>query len=376
MYLSYLDLNHFRNIKPGKYYFSKGLNIFLGNNGAGKTSILEAISFLSTVSSFRKINKTEFIKWGRKYCNVICELNRGEDEEQHELRLGFSDSGQKMGKVNGVLCKRLMDYIGKLNLIIFLPQDLNIVNEAPKLRRNLIDRIAFNFISEHLAALQDYNKVKHERNAVLKGMSKQYGEDILEIYDQNLVKTGSMVLYNRLTIIKQINESSSSVFQKLTGSFKTLKLNYKSSVHLDMKSFDFDSINKAFSDEIARYRQSDIEKCTTSNGPHVDDIEILIDDKRADFFASLGQQRLSIIAIKLCEMIKFKEKLGEYPVILLDDIFAGLDRDKAMKLIDFFNPEIQVFLTTTHIDEYLLSKTKAKIFRVENGVVKYVDTKS
>ena len=164
MYLSEIELKNFRNINSGNYKFHRGSNIITGCNGSGKTSILEAISLLATVTSFRKIGKTEFIKWGSKYCYLKSLLKK---QNSITLELGF-DFKRKMGKVDGVPCKRLIDFIGKMNLIIFLPQDLNIVTESPKLRRKLIDRITFNFQPDHIQSLQEYNKIRAKRNMILK----------------------------------------------------------------------------------------------------------------------------------------------------------------------------------------------------------------
>ncbi|MBU1626644.1 DNA replication/repair protein RecF [bacterium] len=367
MYISKIELNNFRNLSSSELFFDRCTNLFLGNNGSGKTNILEAISFLSTVSSFRKINKLEFMKWGSKYCYLKCEIVKEEKTQSRILELGF-DKTRKMGKVDGVVCKRLMDYLGNLTLIIFLPQDLNIVIGLPKIRRNFIDRITYNFLPGHLVSLQEYNKVRISRNAILKGIGKEYDEEILKIYDEQLVGYGSKVLLNRFSIIRQLNETLSEVYEKLTGERNRTAIKYISSLNIDLNE-ELQKISKTYSNSLLAMRKDEISKGLTVYGPHLDDIEFLVNDKRADLFSSLGQQRMLVIAVKLCEMIKFEEKFGECPVILLDDIFAGLDKDRVKSLIDFFPPKIQVFLTTTHLDNINISNTDKVIFNVSKGKI-------
>jgi len=368
MYLKKLEINNYRNLKTGSFTFDKCRNILLGNNGAGKTNFLEAISFLSTVSSFRKIGRNEFINWNSQYCYLECEVIKEAKCSTRRLELGF-DKSRKMGKVDGITCKRLIDYLGNLSLIIFLPQDLNIVTEFPKLRRSLIDRIAYNFIPGHIIALQEYNKIKTKRNAVLKGYEGDYNEEILNIFNEQFINYGIEILNNRFSIIARINDSLSKIYEKLTGIQSGVSIRYLTSMDIDL-NMDRDSILGSFKDSMRKLEKEELKKGITLCGPHLDDIEFLIGDKRADLFASLGQQRMLVIAVKLCEMIKYKELHGEYPVILLDDIFVGLDKQRAGSLIEFFPPESQVFMTTTHLDSIKLSNSLNKIYKITNGCLK------
>ncbi len=368
MRIKRLKVENFRNLEKLDIEFSDGVNIIYGNNAQGKTNIIEAIYIFSFGKSFRANRDIELLKFDKEYFLSNIEIMK--KDRELEMDFGFDKiSNKKMIKVNGVIQKKISDIIGKLNVVVFKPEDIKIVTDAPSVRRKYIDYLISSISKGYLENITKYKKVLEERNNLLKEIKvklkgnrvlEKNDEDFLDVYDKLLSKLNCEIYNERKRVIEKLNNYIYGIHLKLTENYinnEKLHIKYVSNVEED--------IQKMYNDLI-KSRLNDINKGYTSFGIHRDDYIISINSLDVSIYGSQGQKKSSIISLKLSELKVIEEVIGEKPVLLLDDYMSELDERRRLKFLDIIE-DIQIIITTTH--KISIDGKENTYFYVDNGKI-------
>ena len=317
------------------------LVLIYGPNAVGKSSFIEAVYLLSLTKSPRTHDEKDMIK--------DCETNFfvngsfvSSVNNKYVVSFGY-DGNKKILKKNGSIVKKISDYIGTIDAVWFSSKDLNLVNGSPKERRSNFDRILCQISKVYFTALSNYKKLLKERNALLKWLileNKTNNNLLLETIDQKLVSEGKKVIRARNKTIKKMNELLEKIHSKISGTKEKVEIEYVPSV--DENSFD---------NELKKNLNEDIKHGNTGVGPHKDDYIFIINNKNIATYGSQGQQRNTILSLKLTEVQLIYEVKNEYPILLLDDVFSELDKNRQNKLLENINNDVQTFITTTSISD-------------------------
>ncbi|MCM1053069.1 MAG: DNA replication/repair protein RecF [Ruminococcus sp.] len=360
MEISSLKLLNFRNYESLEINFSPKLNIIYGQNGMGKTNLVEAIYILGLTKTFRLGSEDVVIKKGKIITKVEGIIK---DNIYNNYRIVISQSGKRI-KIDNNKISKVSDYITKVNIILFNPDDLKIIKDTPMTRRRLLN-IEISIINNlYLNYLTNYNKVLKQRNSYLKALNKKNIEanPFLDVLTDQLVDLGLKIVSIREEFIKDINNYISDIYYRITHK-GTLSINYKS----EFKNKKKDDLLKMYSKNISR----EIFNGKTLFGPQHDDIEFVVDKEIVKEYSSVGEQKNSVIAFKLAEIKNIMEKLHKKPILILDDLFSELDQEKINNILELIDDDMQTFITTTEINNVsreLLKK--AKIYHVINGSIK------
>ena len=368
MRIKKIQAENFRNLENIKIEFSDGINIIYGNNAQGKTNIIEAIYVFSFGKSFRATKEIELLKFDKEY--FLSKINIIKKDRDTEMSFGFDRiSNKKMIKINGVIQKKVSDIIGKLNIVVFKPEDIKIVTDSPSIRRKYIDFVISSISKSYLENITKYKKVLEERNNLLKeikirnkGSNKllETDQNLLDVYDKLLSKLNIDIYNERNKIVNKLNTYIYDIHLKLTENYtKSEKL------HIKYVSNVAEDIEKMYNN-LSKSRINDINKGYTSLGIHRDDYIISINSLDVSIYGSQGQKKSSIISLKLSELKVIEEVIGEKPVLLLDDYMSELDERRRLKFLDIIE-DIQIIITTTH--KISIDGKENTYFYVDNGKI-------
>lgn len=358
MWLESLHIQHFRNYQEANISFHKGLNVFLGQNAQGKTNILESIYFLALTRSHRTKTDKDLLQFTETSLHVSGLLHRSTGKLPLDIEL--TDKG-RITKINHLKQSRLSDYIGHMNVILFAPEDLQLVKGAPILRRKFMDVELGQIKPIYLSDLSSYNHILKQRNTYLKSNEK-VDLTYLSVLDHQLADFGSRVIQHRLDFIKKLEAFAQIKHLDISQQKENLTLSYQSTIPFTEGVNIIDS----FLTELERSRKRDIFKKNTSLGPHRDDLTFFINGMNAHY-GSQGQHRSLVLSLKLAEIELMKETTREYPILLLDDVMSELDNERQIKLLETISEKIQTFITTTSLEHLHTLPDELKIFRVSNG---------
>ncbi|CCJ34078.1 DNA replication/repair protein RecF [Caloramator australicus] len=358
MFIKELELINFRNYLNLKIEFLKGLNVLYGQNAQGKTNVLEAINFISTLKSHRTSKDRELIKWGKSKAYIKANLNKSLGDFTVEVLI--SEMSKKEAKLNGIKLSRASEVIGNANTVIFSPEDLRLLKDGPDIRRRFIDNELNQIKPRYNYYLSLYNKVLLERNNLIK---KGIDKSLLDVYDQQLAEYGSFLIFNRIEFIKKLSIICKLLHRKITNGNEELVIKYKG----DIIDGELKSIKERLYSLYKNSIEEDIKKGYTSKGPQRDDIEVFINGVDAKHYASQGQQRTAALSLKLSEIEIIKGETGEYPILLLDDVMSELDLQRQKYLLDSLM-DVQIILTITSLNDLeKFSINRKRIFEVSNG---------
>ena len=372
MKIKSLKLLYFRNYLSTNIDAHPSLNVLVGNNANGKTNIIESIFCLALGKSYRTKSDSECIMFGEAATAMSCVVSK--NNKNLDIMLGINNKG-KSAKIAGVKKTKLTDFVGELNVVLFSPEDLQIVKGSPALRREFINREFYQFSRIYHKYNLMYQHLLKQRNSYLKDMRKNPKDEMaltyLETLTSQLAKVALYITKERVSFVQDISKLTYENMLNISNGQETLKIRYKSSVLEALNIKDTD--DEAFTEEnltniIMRKSFDDIMRGSTKIGPQHDDLEFYINDLDAKMFASQGQQRSIVLSLKLAEINYLKNKTGTYPVLLLDDVLSELDKNRQLKLLDAINENVQTFITTpsiSDIKEDLLKK--AKVFKIEDG---------
>jgi len=360
MHLHTLSLENFRNVEKITLEFSSGLNIFVGQNGQGKTNTLEAIYALSLSRPFRSREKEVFLRYGKEYGRIKGEVKLGK-KEQENLEIFWENLDQRRNgtvfKKNGVE-KISLEYLESKHFfaVLFAPEDMELPFAAPKKRRQYLSRVLSPIFPRYLEALINYEKVLKHRNKLLMKYHASKTERLeFAFWDAELVKWGEVLRVQRSELMAFIQNKIAEKYQLLSSSQDILSGRFLPS--LEANADFFTELQASFTQDIAYG--------ATQKGPHRDDFELLLNDKPLTETASRGEIRTALIALKLCERDFIAEQMTIFPVLLLDDVFSELDEERRVALLKIFADD-QVFITTTHLPKLPKGK-KVEIFTVVEG---------
>ena len=360
MKIQHLRLLNFRNYEKMEISFEPSYNIIYGINGSGKTNLVESIYVLALTKSFRGSVDKVLIMNNKDVCRVEGQIT---DKYTNDYKIIIKDGGKKV-KINNTKIDKLSDYISKVSVVLFNPDDLRFIKDSPSVRRKAINLEISQINNSYLKNLNNYNKLLKQRNTYLKSMNinANTSSEYLDILTNKLVDLGEKIYISRKKYIDLLNDKIGEFYEKICG-ISDLKLDYIS----DFNNFDKEKILKRYKECLNR----DIILGKTSFGVHHDDISFKLLKFNIRDYGSEGQQKNAIIAYKMAELEIFYQIRDDYPILILDDLFSELDRFKINNILSLINEDIQTFITTTEIDKINSDiLEKSKLFEINDGVVR------
>ncbi len=366
MKLAGLVLKNYRNCSDLKLDMNSAKILIIGKNAQGKTNILESIYFLSTLKSPRTSNNLELINFTAEKLELNAEIIKAGTD----ITLFYSYDREKTRevKVNGVK-SGLKDFKQVLKTVLFSSSDLLLLRGNPQDRRDWLDRAISQIYPAYDDRLSKYDKIRVQKNNFLKDAAKtgNFNETLLEVYNEQLVITGSNIIFLRKKFLNEI-EKIAREKHIIISETENLKIDYDCSF-LSGEETEIDEIAERFKSELADRKLEEIRRCQACVGPHRDDIIFYINENEAVKYASQGQQRTIVLALKLSELDIITDKTGDEPILLLDDVLAELDDVRQNYLLRSIGPNIQTVITSVDTllfeEEYLKD---VKIYKIENGM--------
>lgn len=359
MYLRKLSLNNFKNYEQAELEFSPKINCFVGNNGVGKTNILDAIHYLSLTKSFFNNIDSANIRHSEDF--FIIQGSFKKNGEEDSIFCSFQRQKQKILKRNGKDYQRLSDHVGRYPVVMISPADSALIVEGSEERRKFLNKIISQYDPEYLDSVLKYNKVLQQRNKLLKDFrdSGRFDEEMLSVWDSQLIRYGKYIHRERENLVKELIPVFREYYSFISDDKETVQLGYKS--HLGDGDFNDVLKNALEKDRILEY---------TTVGIHKDDLNFEMSDYPVKSLGSQGQQKSYLVALKLAKFDYIKRKAGSPPILLLDDIFDKFDAERVEQIIRLVGNHRfgQIFITDTHQDrlQHILSSldTEHKLFRI------------
>ncbi len=356
MYIEKIKLENFRNYKYENIELNKRINIIFGDNAQGKTNILEAIYFTSLGKSFRTNKEKEIVKENESQAKI--EINFIKNNRKEKINAEISD--KKKFYINDIPVKKLSELVGKINIVLFSPEDIEILRNEPIKRRKFLNIMISQLRPKYIFLLSEYNKVLEQRNNYLKKIKyENKSQEYLTIWDEQLEKIGIKIYEYRKEFIEKINNKIKKIHLNTTENKENIEIKYKTNID-----------KKNYMENLLKNKSVDIQKGYTSIGIHRDDFEIYINKKNVAIFGSQGQQRTSIISLKLAEAEVIYDEIEEYPIVLLDDFMSELDKKRINGFIQNIKNN-QVLITTT--DKINLDTVVYNLYKVEKAKVERID---
>ena len=384
MFAKRVKLTNFRNYETADIEFSSGVNLIYGPNGQGKTNLVEALNFFAGLDSHRVAGHSPLIKQGKSTAIISLELSH----EARDLLLEYeinTDSSNR-ARLNKSEVAKPKDILGYLNSVIFAPEDLDIVKRDPSNRRAFLDQLIVQFNPRMHGVYTDYDRVLKQRNTLLKSARatgiKGDSLSTLDAWDQALVKNGTEIIAARVAITEKLSPSLVANYQNIAKSNNEPSMFIRSSVvessKLDqddletqdsLETTNKEEISDLFQQKLSLVRPKELERGITLVGPHRDDLQLNLGSLPAKGYASHGESWSYALSLKLAslEILKSESKLGD-PILILDDVFAELDKDRREKLSDLVQQNEQVLITAAVIED-VPQNLLAKKFQVESGRV-------
>ncbi|MEK6751740.1 MAG: DNA replication/repair protein RecF [Chloroflexota bacterium] len=397
MYLKHLSLTNFRSLTRLDVELPRWAALLVGSNAQGKTSVLEAIYFLAAFTSFqthadRQIVNFHEAKNPLAVTRLVADYQRGKMKHRLEARLILEPTGvngQRLRKeilLDGVK-RHLNDVIGHFNAVIFVPQMSQIIEGGPDERRRYLNLALAQAIPSYARALSEYSQALTQRNALLKALNEGQGNGSqLQVWDEALVKFGAQIILWRIQAVQEIERFASRIHHELTRGTEILRLAYepafdplakpekqlglKLDTAIDRSSIELNEIQDGFLARLKQIRSEEIARGVTTIGPHRDDLRFIINKADVSDYGSRGQIRTTLLALKLAEVEWMKDRTGEWPVILLDEVMAELDIHRRADLLKYVNKDQQVLFTTTDLGFFTPEFMEGSdIWDVSGGVV-------
>ncbi len=395
MFLTHLSLTDFRIFSRFDQAVPLNSLILVGDNAQGKTSLLEAVYYLSTLDSFQASNSLDLINFSAlqnnlAVCRIVADFRKKDTDHHLEIRIikdtnsNGNNSIRKEVLLDGSQ-QKINSVIGTFNAVLFLPHMLQIVTGSPQLRRHYLNMTLAQVDPAYTESLSEYNKALTQRNALLKQLNERSRDvDQLSYWDEKITQAGAYIIYARIQAIRDLGYIAAPIHQDLTRGEEILRLNYLPSFDpaasppgqielplenaLDRSRVELKDIQDGYREKLLSSRSEDIYRGVTSRGPHRDEMRYLSNGIDLGNFGSRGQLRTAMLAIKLAEVNWLNEKNGDWPVLLLDEVLAELDDTRRQDLLDLLAKTEQSLLTTTDLnlfsDEFKKSATQ---WEIKNG---------
>ena len=354
MYIKNIKLQNFRNYIKQEITLEKGINLFYGNNAQGKTNVIESIFLCSIGKSFRAKKDKELNNFEKN--NLFLEINYEKKDRTGKIKYLIQNDNKEIF-VNDIKLKKLSELLGNINIVLFSPEDINIIKDGPDKRRRFLNILISQLRPNYVYVYNLYQKTLEQKNTYLKKITiDRKDDDLLNIYDEKLAEYAEVINKYRNEFINKLKEKIENIHKNVTEEKETLKIKYISDCYEKEK----------YLLALKSNREKDIERGFTSCGVHRDDIYFFINGKKVDVFGSQGQQRTTILTLKLAELEVIKDEIGESPVLLLDDFMSELDNNRKMNFLKNIK-NTQIIITCT--DEINIENININKFIVNNGQV-------
>lgn len=351
-----LRLRGLRNLSPLELTPGPCFNVIWGDNGAGKSNLLEAIDYLATLRSFRHANTAELIQQGQDSAELSARVEAELSPRSYRIRL--TREQPRRVELDGKRPRSRSDYLCTFHTVLFCPSDMALVTGAPELRRHYLDRILEQFDPIYASTLAAYTEALRSRNRLLKHDTPNL--NAVRAYDDLLASAGSVIGQTRAALMAQITPRIEAAFRDIGGEQLPLSVSYRPRVEPDVNA-----LRAALNDAIKK----DMARGFTADGPHADELVFTLRDGAAKHYGSQGQQRALVLALKVAELHELTQRVGRIPILLLDDVSSELDRTRNERLFDLLGRlGGQVFLTTTHRDHILLRDNRVDFHTVGGAI--------
>ncbi len=398
MRLTHLSLTNFRNFTRLDLEVPAGTIMLVGDNAQGKTSLLEAIYFLATLTSFHASSDRELINFiearqplavGR----IVAEFTKGLENHRLEVRLiqepnsGNGDTHMRKEVLHDGVKRKSGEVIGQFNAVLFLPQMMGVIEGGPEERRRYLNLALSQVVSHYQGTLAEYNKALLQRNALLKQLFERKGDaSQLDYWDDQIATYGAQLIQARIRAIQELEKLAARTHRELTHANEVLRMSYQPAYDplpqtpgqfalpldaaVDRAGFTHEQIRKGFLERLQRLRTEEISRGITTIGPHRDELRFLVNGIDLGTDGSRGQARSAILALKIAEVAWMHDKSGHWPVLLLDEVLAELDPQRRFDLLERLGQSEQVLLSTTDLDLFAPGFVKAAtIWQVTGGRV-------
>lgn len=356
MYISSLTLQSFRNYDKERIEFSPHTNVIFGDNAQGKTNILEAIYMFAQGKSHRARTDKELIAFGKHFAKIGIEFHDADRDYSGLMQL--SRGGKKSIKINHVQIKKLSMLMNYLNVVMFSPEDLDLVKGSPTNRRRFVDAAVSQLNPPYLVSLIDYHKALAQKNSLLKELRRKgrQSDVTLSVWNEQLAEAGVKIMKYRREFLESLNGFASDIQKEISG--EELKISYAPNIHGEVTADEFYDLLEA-------NQKREIELTSAVIGVQRDDMAISVNGREARIYGSQGQQRTAALSAKIAQADYIESKKDEYPVLLLDDIMSELDVRRRLYLAEKIRGK-QVFITCTDTD-LIDSTDETRLFHVKGG---------
>ena len=363
MYIKTLELENFRNYKNLHIDFDKGTTILYGDNAQGKTNILEAIFYLAITKSYKGVKDKDVIYFNESESHLRAFLEKNEEPVRIDMHL--RNNKAKGIALNLEKVKKAVDLLGTMNVVLFSPEDLNIIKEGPANRRQFVDMELCQLDSFYTYNLTNYNKIVNQRNTLLKDIYfNPTLKETLNIWDNQMISYGSKIIERRKGFVNQLNEIIKEIHLKLSGGTENIEIIY-----------DPDTTIEDYEKNLNASKERDLKSKITSVGPHRDDFIFKVNGVDIRKFGSQGQQRTAALSLKLAEVELVKNVTKDIPILLLDDVLSELDSNRQNYLLDTIG-NVQTIITCTGLDEFVNDRFEVnKVYKVTNGTIEEMSNK-
>jgi DNA replication and repair protein RecF len=362
MHLSWLELKDFRPYESLRFEPAEGVNILVGANGAGKTSVLEAIGYVGMMKSFRGVSDAALVREGSEAAVVRAGIEGGATETTVACEIPVQ--GRRSILVNEKAPKRLSDVLLGVPIVAFVPDDLDVIKRGPAVRRDYLDDLASRLWPQAGQDLSEYERAIRQRNALLRQEGRNADEVTLDVWDQRVADAGAKVLLHRRSLAVALQGHLQDAYT-VVGGEGSLAWAYHSTWGSE-RAGQYEELREALMSALLDKRQKDVEVRTTTVGPHRDEPNLLLDARDTRSRASQGEQRTAALALRIGAYRVIEEIRGHKPILLLDDVFSELDKTRAERVVSLIETG-QVFVTTARDDEVPI---EGRRWSVEDGSVK------
>ena len=353
MWINEINLTNFRNYEKKKIKLTPNVNLFYGENAQGKTNIIESIFISSIGKSFRTNNDKELIKFDKE--NAIIELFFEKSDRNGKVKIEINN--KKNIYLNDIKLKKLSELLGNVNVVIFTPDDINILKEGPQKRRKFLDIMISQLRPNYMHVLSNYSKTLEQRNNYLRQIKlENKNPEMLEIWDEKLADYAEKIYLYRNEFIEKIKNKIKNIHSEITDNKEEIKIEYLSECES----------KEVYLKKLKERRALDIIKGFTTKGIHRDDFVIYINEKQVNIYGSQGQHRTTILSLKLSELQVIYDEIGEYPILLLDDFMSELDEKRRKSFLENIK-NIQVIITCT--EKFDAKNLNYYSFNVINGEI-------
>ena len=372
MFLEKLLLINYRNYHYQALSFSPGLNMIIGDNAQGKTNLLESVFLSARGKSFKRLGDRDLIRFGERSGYVRADMNRNDRMKSVEIKLSMIE--RKRIRINEVEVDNIKDLSNQFEVVLFAPEDLQIIKDSPDFRRDFLDDLLKGIYPVYGPLLREYQKILSQRNNLLKSSSSSWFSEQLAALDRQLVDSAVELVEYRKQLGKELAEEAARIHLRLTDGSEDLQVTYRSNTLTEetaSRSLQKEEFRQSLTGLLEGSRARDLDYRNTDIGPHKDDLDIFINGNPARKYASQGQSRTAVLTLRLAELAILEHYNRTAPILLLDDVFSELDQYRTEYLLKAIGG-YQTLVTTNQLDGFPANPEIGQVFKVVNGQISHL----